>query len=256
MKKLQRIEKIKVNKNSELTIFKNNEFGKLTVLEKDGEAWFIAKEIADILEYSGTNKMTKRLDKDEKANTPLRNVSSNQYRNQTVINESGLYEAIFGSKMPKAKAFKKWIKTEVLPTIRKTGSYSIQPRTKLELLEAYYKAEKKAITLEEKIKNDKPLVEFAEQVSNSNDAIDFETFAKLVKDQHLGIGRNRLYKWMRTQKYIMDNNLPYQNMLEKGFFNVIETTYNTLFGVRLSKRVMITPLGQIYFCNRLKEKYK
>jgi len=111
-------------KLNEMQIFENAEFGRITVIEKDGEPWFIGKEIADILGYAKTEKMTRRLDDDEKADAPFWSTSSGQHRKQTIINESGLYEAIFGSHKPNAKAFKKWIKTEVLPAIRKTGTYT------------------------------------------------------------------------------------------------------------------------------------
>ena len=103
-------------------IFKNKEFGNLTLLEKDNESWFIAKEIADILEYNQTSDMTRRLDTDEKINQRFQ-LSPTNVTQKTIINESGLYEAIFGSHMSKAKVFKKWVKTEVLPAIRKTGGY-------------------------------------------------------------------------------------------------------------------------------------
>lgn len=108
---------------SAMQIFNNEDFGQVTTLEKDGEPWFVAKDLADILGYATTEKMTRRLDDDEKTNVPFRGSPTNVTQ-KTIINESGLYEAIFGSKMPQAKAFKKWIKTEVLPAIRKTGTYS------------------------------------------------------------------------------------------------------------------------------------
>ena len=107
---------------TDIKIFESEEFGNITAIEKDGEPWFVAKDLADILGYTTTEKMTRRLEKDEKANILWRGSPSNVTQ-KTVINESGLYEAIFGSHMPKAKAFRKWVKTEVLPSIRKTGQY-------------------------------------------------------------------------------------------------------------------------------------
>ena len=109
---------------NELQVFNSEVFGQVTAIEKNGDPWFIAKEISEILGYSLTEKMTRRLDEDEKTTAPFRDSGSNYQTNKLIINESGLYEAIFGSKMPQAKAFKKWVKTEVLPQIRKTGSYS------------------------------------------------------------------------------------------------------------------------------------
>jgi prophage antirepressor-like protein len=112
-----------VQEEKSLVIFENEEFGKLTVLDRDGEPWFVAKDIADILGYSETSSMTKRLDDDEKVTMPFRSNPSNVTQ-KIIINESGLYEAIFGSQMPKAKDFKRWIKREVLPSIRRTGTYT------------------------------------------------------------------------------------------------------------------------------------
>ncbi len=105
-------------------IFENNSFGKITVVDNNGEFWFVAKEVAEILGYAQTNNMNKLIDDDDKC---IRNIQNGgNYINQSLINESGLYTAIFGSTLPNAKAFKKWVTSEVLPSIRKTGSYSTQ----------------------------------------------------------------------------------------------------------------------------------
>jgi prophage antirepressor-like protein len=121
---------------NELQIFKNSEFGEIRVIMIDGEPWFVAKDIADALKYSETSTMLRRLDNDEKADRPIWSNSSNQYRNQKIISEPGLYEACFGGHTKDSKKFKKWIKTEVLPSIRKTGSYSIG-QNKLKLSNQY-----------------------------------------------------------------------------------------------------------------------
>lgn len=113
---------------NEMMIFENSEFGKINVLERDGEPWFVAKEVADILGYSQTNSMNKIIDAEDKhTHTILQN--GGNYVNQALINESGLYSAIFGSTLPKAKAFKHWVTSEVLPSIRKTGGYKAESTT-------------------------------------------------------------------------------------------------------------------------------
>ncbi len=114
--------------------FPHEEFGEITVIEKNGEPWFIGKEISSILGYSETEKMTRRLDDDEYVNLPIWGIKEKRYRSQTVMSESGLYNAIFGSKKPEAKAFKKWVTSEVLPKIRKTGSYSGEKLSRAEQL--------------------------------------------------------------------------------------------------------------------------
>jgi len=247
--------KIEIKKSTETTlqIFKSDDFGQLTVLEINDEPWFVAKEIAGILGYGQTNNMTARLDDDQKLHTALSSISSNLYRKQIVINESGLYCAIFGSQKPEAKVFRRWIADEVLPSIRKTGFYSIKSRTPMEMLESEYEARKKALLLEEQAKIDKPKVIFADHVVASDDDISVEEFAKVLHNEDISIGRNRLYDWFRDNNFIMSSNLPYQNMIERGYFNVIEIVYDYDTVKKLDIKTMITPNGQIYFTNKIKE---
>lgn len=109
---------------SDITIFKNDELNvELRTILLDGVEWFIAKDVADCLGYSQTADMTKRLDEDDVKTIPDK-LSGLTY-NQTIINESGLYAAILGSNKPMAKKFKRWVTSEVLPSIRKTGGYNI-----------------------------------------------------------------------------------------------------------------------------------
>lgn len=109
-------------KHKEIVTFNFNG-NTLNVIEDDnGVPWFIAKQVSDILEYSDSHKMTVRLDEDEIANRRFGGLRNN--REVVIINESGLYSAILGSNKPQAKAFKKWVTSEVLPEIRRTGGYS------------------------------------------------------------------------------------------------------------------------------------
>ena len=102
--------------------FHNNE---VRVVNVNSEPWFVAKDVAEILGYSETEKMTRRLDDDEKTTLPFRGTGSNYQTNITIINESGLYNAVLGSNKPNAKRFRKWVTGEVLPSIRKTGKYAV-----------------------------------------------------------------------------------------------------------------------------------
>lgn len=144
---------------NDITIFNNPEFGDVRTIMIDGEPWFVAKNISETLGYSKTFNMMKRIDEEDK-----RNISSSileeQVNNQSytigIINESGLYNSIFGSKVSSAKKFRKWVTSEVLPQLRKTGSYGTPklPQTPMELLELHYEAIKqvdsKVNTLEER----------------------------------------------------------------------------------------------------------
>lgn len=108
-----------------MAIFEKKDFGQIrTVTYGNGDIWFVAKDVADALGYSATGAMSKLIDDSDKILSKFQNGTTNV--NQLLINESGLYDAIFGSTMPNAKAFKKWVTSEVLPSIRKTGKYSVE----------------------------------------------------------------------------------------------------------------------------------
>ncbi len=112
-------------------VFENVEFGKIRVVIIDDEPWFVAKELSELLEYSETSKMLRRLDDDEIkkiAPTILGDSINPMVREMALVNESGLYNSVFGSKKPNAKEFKKWVTSDLLPTLRKTGGYVVENR--------------------------------------------------------------------------------------------------------------------------------
>ena len=113
---------------NELMIFNNPEFGQVRTIEIDNEPWFVGKDVAEALGYSNTrDALDRHVDSEDKATVAIHDGSQN--RNVTVINESGLYSLILSSKLPTAKAFKHWVTSEVIPSIRKTGSYTTKPMT-------------------------------------------------------------------------------------------------------------------------------
>lgn len=140
---------------NEITIFNNPEFGDVRTIMIDGEPWFVGKDVAESLGYERTaDAIRKHVEEDDKLTRSF--ADSGQSRQMYIINESGLYSLIFGSKLESAKKFKKWVTSEVLPQLRKTGSYGIPklPQTPMELLELHYEAIKqvdnKVNTLEER----------------------------------------------------------------------------------------------------------
>ena len=106
-----------------------------------------------------------------------------------------------------------------------------------------------------KIEEDKPLVEFAEQVSLSSDAIDIGTFSKLIKDENIKLGRNQLFEFLRDNKYLMKNNIPYQKYIDNGYFKVIEQIYKTPYGNKINVKTLINPIGQIRLIEKLRKLY-
>lgn len=142
-------------------------------------------------------------------------------------------------------------KAQLLLAIYNGGQDGIVASKKLTEIEV-----KEATTpLIAKIEEDKPLVEFAEHVSSSSNSIDMGQFAKLVKDENISIGRNRLFEWMRDKKYLMKNNEPYQSKIEQGLFEVIENPYTTPYGRKVSIKTLVTGKGQLYFVEKLRKEF-
>ena len=183
---------------------------------------------------------------------------------RTIINESGLYSLVLSSKMPRAKEFKRWVTSEVLPTIRRTGGYVADEEkfaeTYLPFLDEPYKNLFKlqmiAINkLNERIRHDEPLVEFANQVGNSSNLIDINAMAKLARNMNIPIGRNRLFYWLRKNKILMQNNLPYQEYIERGYFAVKESVFETDSMTKTYQQTYVTGKGQQYIIGRLKNEF-
>jgi anti-repressor protein len=214
---------------NELKVFSNENLGQVRVIDQDGEPYFVLKDVCDVLGLTDTSKTAERLDEDDLARTKL--VSGGQEREMYIVNESGLYNVILRSDKPQAKQFKKWITSEVLPTIRKHGAYMTADTIERTLTDPDYlirlattlKEEREArIKAERQIEVDKPKVEFFDQVADSKDAIDIGSAAKVL---NLGIGRNRLFEVLRDKRILMNDNKPYQTYIDRGYFRVIEQKY-------------------------------
>ena len=218
--------------NNEITLFENPDFGEIRTIVENGEPWFVAKDVAEILGYSETAMMTRRLDEDEKTNLPFRQSGSNYQTNLTVINESGLYNAVLGSKKPEAKAFKKWVTSEVLPSIRKHGGYLTvhDDETEDELLaKAFVLAQKTLERRERRIKalecevigREKvieemiPKVDYVDQILMSPDTV---TITQIAKDYDLTPQQlNKILHEERVQYKVYDQWVLYANHTGKGY---------------------------------------
>ena len=249
---------------SELEIFNNEEFGQVRSVEVEGEPYFVAKDIAIALGYSNPRKaIIDHVDEEDKGVTKCDTLGGAQ--EITIINESGLYSLILSSKLPSAKEFKRWITSDVLPKIRKTGGYvnndDLFINTYLpfadDTTKLLFKSTLQVINNQNKlIEEQKPLVTFANTVANSSDTIDMGEMAKLCSKEGLKIGRNRLFETLREQKILMSNNNPYQSYVERKWFEIIETVKHTSYGDKLFTKTMVTGLGQIKIIEKLKEKNK
>lgn len=230
---------------------------------------FLAKDVAGWIGHSDVYTMLKTVDDDEKLTQTL--FVSGQRREMWMLTENGVYEVLMQSRKPIAKEFKKQVKT-ILKTIRKTGGYVANDDLFIQTYLPFADESTKALfrttlhTISEqnkliqkqqnKIQQDKPLVEFAEHVSESVNSIDMATFAKLLYDENIKIGRNRLFAWMKKNKYLMRDTKPYQRYVDCGYFKPIEQVYKTPYGEkRVGTKTLITGKGQIYFTEKLRKEF-
>ena len=243
---------------NDLKIFKNAEFGEIRIIEVDNEPWFVGKDVAEVLGYSNPSKaINDHVDKEDKLNNET--LSSLGQRGGWLINESGLYSLILSSKLPNAKAFKRWVTAEVLPTIRKHGMYATEellsnPDIAIAAFKALKEEREARKALEAENKEMQPLALFAKSVSASDTSILIGDLAKLLKQNGYTIGQKRLFDELRQRGFLMKSgsskNLPTQRAMELGLFEVKESTINNPDGsVRVTKTTKVTGKGQVYFVN-------
>lgn len=244
-----------------IQIFNNEEFGEVRTVMVSDEPWFVAADVCKALELSNPTVAVSRLDEDERAKFNL-----GRQGEGTIVNEAGLYSLILGSRKPEAKVFKRWITHDVIPAIRKTGGY-IQGEESMSdddlIARALVMAQKKIELREQQLKEkdaqlelQKPKVDFADHVTDSDNAIDMGTFAKYAQKQGITMGRNTLFKWLRDQGVLMDNNVPYQRYLNAGWFRVIENIYNTGSGQYTAPKTLVTGKGQVALINYIRKNCK
>ena len=248
-----------------IKIFENEEFGKVRTVIKDGEPWLVGKDVAEILGYSNTrDALSRHVDTEDKTSVVISDSGSNYKSKTTIINESGFYSLVLSSKMPRAKEFRRWVTSEVLPTIRRTGGYVSNEDMFIEnylpfLDEPYqnlFRLQMMAINqLNERIRHDQPLVEFAEQVAGTENLIDMNAMAKLARAENIPVGRNKLYGWLKGKDVLMANNLPYQAFIDRGYFAVKESVFEVDGLKKTYQQTFVTGRGQQFVINLLKKYY-
>lgn len=238
------------------------EGNEVRTIQRNGEPWWVLKDVCDVLELSNSRMVADRLDEDEKDVSIVDTLGGKQ--ELTVISESGLYNVILLSRKPEAKKFKRWVTHEVLPQIRKHGAYVTT--SKLEeimndpdawiMLLTTIKAERQAKEqLQLQAAENKPKVILADAVSVSEGTILIGELAKILKGNGVDIGQNRLFERLRQDGFLIkrkgtDYNAPTQRAMELGLFKVKETAITHSDGhVTISKTTKVTGKGQQYFIN-------
>lgn len=217
-----------------IQIYENKELGKVRTILIDGEPYFVGKDVAAILGYAAErNAIATHVDEEDKLTHHFS--ASGQNREMTIINESGLYSLILSSKLPAAKKFKRWVTSEVLPEIRKTGSYSLDtPSYQIEDRIARAKKwieeeEARQLLLVENNQLKEDLAEeseFRAKVFDTTSCITYTDAAKILKPHFKKFGRKKLIDFLKDIKAINQNNIPYDNQIEAGRFTVKEKFIN------------------------------
>lgn len=243
---------------NELQIFQSAEFGSIRAVERNGEPWFVGKDVARALGYSDQAKAIRiHVDEEDKGVDEMATPGGKQ--SVAIINESGLYSLVLSSKLPGAKKFKRWVTSEVLPAIRKNGGYISGQESMSDseimakaLLVAQRTIESKQAVIEEMT----PKAVFADAVSASKTSILVGELAKILRQNGVDMGEKRLFQWLRDNGYLIrrngtDHNMPTQRSVEMGLFTIKETTVCHSDGhTTISKTPKITGKGQVYFLDR------
>lgn len=241
---------------NEVMIFNNPEFGEVRTVTINGEPWFVGKDVAAALGYEKERgAIQSHVDSDDALKWGITD-SMGRVQDTTVINESGLYSLIFGSKLDSAKRFKKWVTGEVLPQIRKTGSYNFvaQPSYQIENpaerarawakeYEEKQRLEQKNREQADKIEADKPKVSYYNQCVDRKVNSNFRNTAK-----ELNMSQTQLTGWLLDMKYIYKDSkgllYPYEPFVKAGFF-VIKDYVNAWSGYS-GQQTMVTPEGKAH----------
>lgn len=220
----------------------------------DGEPWFVAKDVCGILEID--TSQTRRLDDDEKGLHSIQTPGGLQ--DVTCVNEPGLYNLIFGSRKQEAKDFKRWITHDVIPSIRKHGAYMTpqtlevalsNPDTMIQILTRLKEEQSARAAAETKIQLDAPKVALYDTAMSAGNDFTMERVSKT-----LNYGRNKLFQFLREQKILRANNLPYQEYIDRGYFNVRQYSITHLTqGIENKTQTLVTPKGMAYIHDLLRK---
>ena len=256
-----------VTQGAGIMAFENAEFGRIRAVSENGEPWFVAKDVCDALGLGNSRQALSRLDDDEK-DTVILNDSIPGNPNKAVVNEPGLYSLIMSSRKPEAKAFQRWVTHEVLPAIRRTGGYmaakpdetpeEIMARA-LRIADDTMRRQKERIeSLSSANAEMRPKALFADAVAASDGTCLVGELAKMLRQNGVDIGQNRLFAWLRDNGWLgksgCNRNVPTQKAMDMGLFRIKETAVTHSDGhVTVTRTPKVTGKGQAYFVNRFIE---
>lgn len=248
---------------NEIQTFESDQFGQVRAVRSEGgEPMFVASDIAKILGYRMASDMTRRLEEDEKGTRSVRTPGGEQQ--MAVITEPGLYSAILGSRVPEARAFKRWVTHEVLPALRRDGGYMVardetpeqtMARAVLLAQQTIDRQKSRIAGLEAENEEMRPKALFADAVTASDGTCLIGEFAKMLRQNGVDIGQNRLFAMLRDDGYLgkvgQNRNVPTQRSMELGLFRIKETAITHSDGhVTINRTPKLTGKGQRYFLER------
>ena len=241
--------------------FVNEEFGSVRTIEENGKILFCGSDVAKALGY---RRPKDAINAHCKGAVKRRLLTNGGVQEMKMISEGDVYRLISHSRLPSAEKFESWIFDDILPTIRRTGGYVSNEEMFIEnylpfLDEPYKNLFRLQMTfiskLNERIRNDKPLVDFALHVADSEDLIDMNAMAKLAADKNFNIGRTRLFRWLKEMGVLMSNNLPYQAFIDRRYFSVKESVFETPTMTKTYQQTFVTGNGQLFIIGLLKKYY-
>ena len=243
--------------NNKIQLFNNPEFGHLRVTMQDGEPWFVAKDVCDALGIR-TDTIHTILDDDEVDETNPNTIGVAGGRNPLIVSEAGLYSLVLKSRKPEAQAFRRWVTHDVLPTIRRTGGYMVTvagETPEQTLARAVLIAQDTIDRQRSEIETLRPKALFADAVGSSDGTCLVGELAKMLRQNGVDVGQNRLFGWLRRDGYLgnvgSNRNVPTQRAMDMGLFRIKETAITHGDGrVTINRTPKVTGKGQRYFIDR------
>lgn len=236
--------------------FTNDEFGTIRVSDRNGEAWFVAKDVCSALGLGRQQDSTRYLDADEKGECLVNTTSGDQQ--MVIVSEPGFYKLVMKSRKPEAKAFQRWVTHEVLPSIRKQGGYMTAraDETPEQIMARALMLAKDTMDRQQReIAELRPKALFADAVAASDGTCLIGELAKMMRQNGVQVGQNRLFEWLRRDGFLgktgSNYNVPTQMAMERGLFRIKETAVTHSDGhVTVNRTPKATGRGQRYFIDR------